>query len=86
MSENIFRKVLTDKCRHPLERRSYFPDIQQLADPISAYRHPNDCTVAYMDPRPACLGVNLNRAKNPPPGDIVFWRGMSRLTDIELGY
>lgn len=34
----------------------------------------------------ACLGGYLNRAKDPPPGNMLMWRGMSRLTDIELGY
>lgn len=34
----------------------------------------------------ARLGGYLNRAKDPPPGNMVIWRGMSRLTDIELGY
>jgi hypothetical protein len=34
----------------------------------------------------ARLGGYLNRAKDPPPGNMVMWRGMSRLTDIELGY
>jgi RecQ family ATP-dependent DNA helicase len=28
----------------------------------------------------------LARAKDPPPGNAVMWRGMSRLTDIELGF
>jgi Transposase DDE domain len=34
----------------------------------------------------ACLGGYLNRSKDGPPGNIVMWRGMSRLTDIELGF
>ena len=34
----------------------------------------------------ACLGGYLNRAKDPPPGNMVIWRGMSRLTDIEIGF
>jgi hypothetical protein len=34
----------------------------------------------------ARLGGYLNRAKDPPPGNMVIWRGMSRLTDIELRY
>jgi len=34
----------------------------------------------------ARLGGYLNRAKDGPPGNIVMWRGMSRLTDIELGF
>jgi hypothetical protein len=34
----------------------------------------------------ARLGGYLNRADDGPPGNIVMWRGMSRLTDIELGF
>lgn len=34
----------------------------------------------------ARLGGYLNRATDPPPGNMVMWRGMSRLTDIELGF
>ena len=30
----------------------------------------------------ARLGGYLSRAKDPPPGNIVMWRGLSRLTDI----
>ena len=34
----------------------------------------------------ARLGGYLNRAGDAPPGNTVIWRGMSRLTDIEIGY
>ena len=34
----------------------------------------------------ARLGGYLNRATDPPPGNTVMWRGMSRLTDIEIGF
>ncbi|MGC4051294.1 MAG: IS4 family transposase [Paludibaculum sp.] len=34
----------------------------------------------------ARLGGYLARAKDPPPGNAVMWRGMSRLIDIELGF
>jgi hypothetical protein len=34
----------------------------------------------------ARLGGYLNRASDPPPGNTVIWRGMSRLTDIEIGF
>jgi hypothetical protein len=34
----------------------------------------------------AKLGGYLDRASDPPPGNLVMWRGLSRLTDIELGY
>lgn len=33
----------------------------------------------------ARLGGYLARTKDPPPGNIVMWRGLSRLTDITLG-
>jgi hypothetical protein len=34
----------------------------------------------------ARLGGYLSRAKDSPPGNTVMWRGLSRLTDIELGF
>jgi hypothetical protein len=34
----------------------------------------------------ARLGGYLNRASDPPPGNMVMWRGMSKLTDIHLGF
>jgi len=33
----------------------------------------------------ARLGGYLARAHDPPPGNIVIWRGWARLTDIVLG-
>jgi hypothetical protein len=33
----------------------------------------------------ARLGGYLARSKDPPPGNTVMWRGLARLTDIELG-
>jgi hypothetical protein len=33
----------------------------------------------------ARLGGFLARASDPPPGNLVMWRGLSRLTDIKLG-
>ena len=34
----------------------------------------------------AQLGGYLARTKDPPPGNAVMWRGLSRLTDINLGF
>jgi Transposase DNA-binding len=33
----------------------------------------------------ARLGGHLARARDPPPGNTVMWRGLSRLTDITIG-
>ena len=31
------------------------------------------------------LGGYLARARDPPPGNMVMWRGLTRLADITLG-
>jgi hypothetical protein len=42
-------------------------------------------TLAFYLTKLARLGGYLARASDPPPGIIVIWRGLSRLTDIEMG-
>jgi len=34
----------------------------------------------------ARLGGYLARAHDPAPGNVVMWRGLARLTDIQLGF
>jgi hypothetical protein len=43
------------------------------------------CLGEYLR-KTAMLGGNLARANDSPPGNIVIWRGMSRLIDIQLGF
>lgn len=48
---------------------------------------PSTCrpgTLAFYLTKLARLGGYLARAGDPPPGNVM-WRGLSRLTDIELG-
>ena len=42
-------------------------------------------TLSHYLTKIARLGGYLARASDPPPGNIVMWRGISRLTDIRLG-
>jgi hypothetical protein len=42
-------------------------------------------TLSFYLTKLARLGGYLARASDPPPGNMVIWRGLSRLTDIELG-
>jgi hypothetical protein len=42
-------------------------------------------TLAHYLTKIARLGGYLARANDPPPGNTVMWRGLSRLTDIRLG-
>ena len=41
--------------------------------------------LAYYVNKIARLGGYLNRANDPPPGNLVMWRGMTRLSDMTLG-
>jgi hypothetical protein len=41
--------------------------------------------LAFYAVKIARLGGYLNRRNDPPPGNIVMWRGLTRLTDIALG-
>lgn len=34
----------------------------------------------------ACLGGYLNRKSDPPPGNLLIWRGLNRLADIITGF
>jgi len=42
-------------------------------------------TLSHYLTKIARLGGYLARASDPPPGNTVMWRGLSRLTDIALG-
>lgn len=46
---------------------------------------PDRKTASLYITKIARLGGYLARASDPAPGNIVMWRGLSRLTDIELG-
>ena len=42
-------------------------------------------TLAFYIIKLARLGGYLERTSDPPHGIVVIWRGLARLTDIELG-
>ena len=42
-------------------------------------------TLAHYTTQLAKLGGYLARKGDPPPGNTVMWRGLTRLTDIVLG-
>jgi hypothetical protein len=46
---------------------------------------PSPKTLSSYLVKVARLGGCLARTRDPPPGTIVMWRGLSRLTDIALG-
>jgi hypothetical protein len=46
---------------------------------------PRRKTLSYYLTKIARMGGYLARGHDPPPGNTVMWRGLSRLMDIELG-
>ena len=53
--------------------------------PDPAHGPPAARTLSLYLTKIARLGGYLARAKDPPPGNMVMWRGLARLTDITLG-
>jgi hypothetical protein len=43
-------------------------------------------TVSHYLGEVAKLGGYLGRTKDPPPGNLVVWRGLTRLADLRLGF
>jgi Transposase DNA-binding len=56
-----------------------------LLDHLVPDEAPRPRTLALYLIKVARLGGYLARGSDPPPGNAVMWRGMSRLTDITLG-
>ena len=56
---------------------------QLVSDPGNRKNKPG--TLSFYLTKLARLGGYLARASDPPPGNVVIWRGLSRLTDIEIG-
>lgn len=50
----------------------------------------NNCTkiknLPYYLNKIAILGGYMNRTSDPPHGNIIMWRGLSRLTDMRIGF
>jgi hypothetical protein len=57
---------------------------QLIADPRDHSERRSSLSV-YLT-KLARLGGYLARAKDPPPANTVMWRGLTRLTDIQLGF
>ena len=61
-------------------------EIKLLGHLIPAENNTIKKTVGYFLTKLARLGDYLNRKSDGPPGNLVLWRGIARLTDIHLGY
>ena len=59
--------------------------LDELIKPTPGKSH-GKATISDYVVKIARLGGYLNRASDPPPGNMVMWRGMSKLNDIRLGF
>jgi hypothetical protein len=60
-------------------------EIDLLDHLVNDKNRPRRKTLSHYLTKIARLGGYLARANDPPPGNTVMWRGLSRLTDIGLG-
>ncbi|WP_208524374.1 IS4 family transposase [Paraburkholderia tuberum] len=89
LSWRIFWLTMISRCapQAPLDTASTPAEIELLERvvsglPLTAQAPPLVRNLIKV----ARLGGYLARASDPPPGNAVMWRGMQRLTDIQLGY
>ena len=79
---------MVNRVSPELPARLIFTDteIKLLARLIPMKTDARKKTVGQFLVRLAKLGGYLGRTRDSPPGNMVIWRGMSRLTDIHLGF
>jgi hypothetical protein len=85
----IFWMTMLNRTTTEMSVTSVFSETErQLLDHLVPDRGIDDTKRPLSDYiiKVARLGGYLARSNDSPPGNIVMWRGMSRLTDIVLGF
>jgi hypothetical protein len=88
LSWRIFWITMLNRTRPDAAPTDAFTDLDQyLLDELVPNKRsvPPSPSLSHYIVKLARLGGYLARAHDPPPGNTVIWRGLSRLTDIELG-
>jgi len=88
LSWRIFWMTMINRTSPNLSPDVAFTELELwLLDELvqdKANAHPSKSLTTYLT-KLARLGGYLARAHDPPPGNTVMCRGLSRLTDIQLG-
>jgi hypothetical protein len=88
LSWRVFWMTMINRTKPEVSPEVAFTELELwLLDELvqdNANQHPHKSLTAYLT-KLARLGGYLARAHDPPPGNTVMWRGLSRLTDIQLG-
>jgi hypothetical protein len=84
----IFWMTMLNRSTPTLPATVVFSETERrLLDHLVPNRVPDKPhTLSVYIIKVARLGGYLARNSDPPPGNIVMWRGLSRLTDIVLGF
>jgi hypothetical protein len=88
----VFWLTMTSRAtpEAPAETALTRTEIELLDRMVTAPRAPDPPvmrrTISHYLVEIAKLGGYLARTKDPPPGNMVVWRGLTRLTDIHLGF
>lgn len=88
LSWQIFWITMLNRTSPTASPDEAFTELDQyLLDQLLPSKADGRVTASIADyiVKVAGLGGYLARAHDPPPGNTVIWRGLSRLTDIELG-
>jgi hypothetical protein len=88
ISWRIFWITMLNRTRPDASPTEAFTELDQyLLDELVPNKGPGPPipSLSHYIVKLARLGGYLARAHDPPPGNTVIWRGLSRLTDIELG-
>lgn len=89
LSWRIFWMTMLNRCAPTAPPNSALTDTEiKLLDHLvkdTGRAAPRRKALSQYLIKVARLGGYLARANDPPPGNIVMWRGLSRLTDIGLG-
>jgi hypothetical protein len=89
MSWRIFWMTMLNRSAEAMPQRFALTplEIELLDRPLidKKISSKQKCLSDYLT-KIAQLGGYLARANDPPPGNTVIWRGLARLTDIELGF
>ncbi|MEC3947697.1 transposase [Sphingobium sp. HWE2-09] len=88
LSWRLFWMTMINRAAPDASPRLILTDVEiTLIDRLAASRknEPPGRTLSDYLTQIARLGGYLARAHDPPPGNIVIWRGWSRLMDIKIG-
>ena len=83
----VFWLTMTNRATPDAPAESVLTETEiEILDQVAERTPAAKRTVSHYLMLIAKLGGYLARTKDPPPGNMVLWRGLTRLTDIQLGY